>query len=134
MHAALVQDTTLLPVLVVVALLAFVGSVSVARYVGGMLLRSRSGDGRDLARGRGLDPRRLAAAHPEEPPERRHGGGRADGHAQAEAAQRAGEGVVTRWGGRSGRHRLVEPSLRQSGGAWAGASARCSDQPPPRAR
>jgi multicomponent Na+:H+ antiporter subunit F len=35
-------------VLVVVALLAFVGSVSVARYVGGMLLRSSTGDGRDL--------------------------------------------------------------------------------------
>jgi multicomponent Na+:H+ antiporter subunit F len=35
-------------VLVVVALLAFVGSVSVARYVGGMLLRSATGDGRDL--------------------------------------------------------------------------------------
>ena len=47
-HAALVQDPTLVPVLVVVALLAFVGSVSVARYVGGMLLRSSTGDGRDL--------------------------------------------------------------------------------------
>ena len=47
-HAALVQDPTLLPVLVVVALLAFVGSVSVARYVGGMLLRSGTGDGRDV--------------------------------------------------------------------------------------
>ena len=47
-HAALVRDPTLVPVLVVVALLAFVGSVSVARYVGGMLLRSATGDGRDL--------------------------------------------------------------------------------------
>ncbi len=47
-HAALVRDPTLVPVLVVVSLLAFVGSVSVARYVGGMLLRSATGDGRDL--------------------------------------------------------------------------------------
>jgi multicomponent Na+:H+ antiporter subunit F len=47
-HAALARDPTVVPVLVVVALLAFVGSVSVARYVGGMLLRSRTGDGRDL--------------------------------------------------------------------------------------
>ncbi len=47
-HAAVVRDPTLVPVLVVVALLAFVGSVSVARYVGGMLLRSRTGDGRDV--------------------------------------------------------------------------------------
>jgi multicomponent Na+:H+ antiporter subunit F len=47
-HAALAQDPTVVPVLVVVALLAFVGTVSVARYVGGMLLRSNTGDGRDL--------------------------------------------------------------------------------------
>jgi multicomponent Na+:H+ antiporter subunit F len=47
-HAALVRDPTLVPVLVVVSLLAFVGSISVARYVGGMLLRSSTGDGRDL--------------------------------------------------------------------------------------
>ena len=47
-HAALQRDPTLVPVLVVVSLLAFVGSVSVARYVGGMLLRSSTGDGRDL--------------------------------------------------------------------------------------
>ena len=47
-HAALVRDPTLVPVLVVVSLLAFVGSVSVARYVGGMLLRSSTGDGRDI--------------------------------------------------------------------------------------
>ncbi len=46
-HAALLRDPTLVPVLVVVSLLAFVGSVSVARYVGGMLLRS-SGDGQDV--------------------------------------------------------------------------------------
>jgi multicomponent Na+:H+ antiporter subunit F len=46
-HAALMRDPTLVPVLVVVSLLAFVGTVSVARYVGGMLLRS-SGDGQDV--------------------------------------------------------------------------------------
>jgi multicomponent Na+:H+ antiporter subunit F len=45
-HAALYRDPTLVPVLVVVSLLAFVGSVSVARYIGGMLVRSSS-DGRD---------------------------------------------------------------------------------------
>jgi multicomponent Na+:H+ antiporter subunit F len=43
-HAALMRDPTLVPVLVVVSLLAFVGSVSVARYVGGMQMRS-PGDG-----------------------------------------------------------------------------------------
>ncbi len=47
-YAALDRNPTVVPVLVVVALLAFVGSVSVARYVGGMLLRSATGDGRDL--------------------------------------------------------------------------------------
>ena len=47
-YAALEQDPTVVPVLVVVSLLAFVGSVSIARYVGGMLLRSSTGDGRDL--------------------------------------------------------------------------------------
>jgi multicomponent Na+:H+ antiporter subunit F len=46
-HAALQRDPTLVPVLVVVSLLAFVGSVSVARYVGGMLIHSR-GDGQDV--------------------------------------------------------------------------------------
>ena len=51
-YAALERDPTVVPVLVVVSLLAFVGSVSVARYVGGMLLRSRTGDGSDL----GLPP------------------------------------------------------------------------------
>ena len=45
-HAALNRDPTVVPVLVVVSLLAFVGSVSVARYVGGMLLRS-SAEGQD---------------------------------------------------------------------------------------
>ena len=39
-YAALTRDPTVVPVLVVVSLLAFVGSVSIARYVGGMLLRS----------------------------------------------------------------------------------------------
>jgi multicomponent Na+:H+ antiporter subunit F len=45
-YAALARDPTLVPVLVVVSLLAFVGSVSVARYIGGMLIRSAT-DGRD---------------------------------------------------------------------------------------
>jgi multicomponent Na+:H+ antiporter subunit F len=43
-YAALARDPTLVPVLVVVSLLAFVGSVSVARYIGGMLLRSHEED------------------------------------------------------------------------------------------
>ncbi len=47
-YAALERDPTVVPVLVVVSLLAFVGSVSIARYVGGMLRRSATGDGRDL--------------------------------------------------------------------------------------
>ena len=47
-YAALERDPTVVPVLVVVSLLAFVGSVSVARYIGGMLLRARTDDGRDL--------------------------------------------------------------------------------------
>ncbi|HEY4627137.1 MAG TPA: monovalent cation/H+ antiporter complex subunit F [Blastococcus sp.] len=51
-HAALSRDATVVPVLVVVSLLAFVGSVSIARYVGGMLLRSAADDGRDA----GLPP------------------------------------------------------------------------------
>lgn len=46
-HAALRRDPTVVPVLVVVSLLAFVGSVSVARYVGGMLVRSAD-DGTDV--------------------------------------------------------------------------------------
>ena len=44
-YAALARDPTLVPVLVVVSLLAFVGSVSVARYIGGMLIRSAETDG-----------------------------------------------------------------------------------------
>jgi multicomponent Na+:H+ antiporter subunit F len=51
-YAALERDPTVVPVLVVVALLAFVGSVSIARYVGGMLIHSSTGDGSDL----GLPP------------------------------------------------------------------------------
>jgi len=47
-YAALERNPTVVPVLVVVSLLAFVGSVSIARYVGGMLVRARTGDGRDL--------------------------------------------------------------------------------------
>ena len=50
-HAALERDATVVPVLVVVSLLAFVGSVSIARYIGGMLVHS-SGDGQDV----GLPP------------------------------------------------------------------------------
>jgi len=46
-HAGLERDPTVVPVLVVVSLLAFVGSVSVARYIGGMLLSS-TGDGQDV--------------------------------------------------------------------------------------
>ena len=46
-YAALQRDPTVVPVLVVVALLAFVGSVSVARYIGGMLISS-TGDGQDV--------------------------------------------------------------------------------------
>ena len=63
-YAALARDPTVVPVLVVVSLLAFVGSVSVARYIGGMLIRS-AGDGQDVglpeaheeraARGNGTD-------------------------------------------------------------------------------
>jgi multicomponent Na+:H+ antiporter subunit F len=46
-HAGLQRDPTVVPVLVVVSLLAFVGSVSVARYIGGMLTSS-TGDGQDV--------------------------------------------------------------------------------------
>ena len=45
-HAGLQRDPTVVPVLVVVSLLAFVGSVSVARYIGGMIVQS-PGDGSD---------------------------------------------------------------------------------------
>ncbi len=48
-HAGLQRDPTVVPVLVVVSLLAFVGSVSVARYIGGMLVRT-SGGGPDAGR------------------------------------------------------------------------------------
>ena len=44
-YAALERDPTVVPVLVVVSLLAFVGSVSVARYIGGMLIDAPAGDG-----------------------------------------------------------------------------------------
>lgn len=37
-YAALARDPTVVPVLVVVSLLGFVGSVSVSRYIGGMLV------------------------------------------------------------------------------------------------
>ena len=43
-HAGLSRDRTVVPMLVVVSLLAFVGSVSVARYIGGMLLRRGPAD------------------------------------------------------------------------------------------
>ena len=46
-YAALTRNPTVVPVLVVVSLLGFVGSVSVARYIGGMLLES-AGDGQDV--------------------------------------------------------------------------------------
>ena len=46
-YAALARDPTVVPVLVVVSLLAFVGSVSVARYIGGMLIRS-AGEGQHV--------------------------------------------------------------------------------------
>ena len=48
-YAALRRDPTVVPALVVLSLLAFVGSVSIARYVGGMLLRAtddRAAEGR----------------------------------------------------------------------------------------
>jgi multicomponent Na+:H+ antiporter subunit F len=47
-YAALERNATVVPVLVVVSLLAFVGTVSIARYVGGMLVRARTDDGRDI--------------------------------------------------------------------------------------
>jgi multicomponent Na+:H+ antiporter subunit F len=46
-YAALQRNASVVPVLVVVSLLAFVGTVSIARYVGGMLVRARTDDGRD---------------------------------------------------------------------------------------
>lgn len=49
-YAALERDPSVVPVLVVVSLLAFVGSVSVARYIGGMLIHAR-GDGESVETG-----------------------------------------------------------------------------------
>ena len=46
-YAALARDATVVPVLVVIALLGFLGAVAVARYVGDMLMRSAS-DGSDV--------------------------------------------------------------------------------------
>jgi multicomponent Na+:H+ antiporter subunit F len=49
-YAGLARDPAVVPVLVVVALLAFVGSVSVARYIGGMIVHAPdhvSADGED---------------------------------------------------------------------------------------
>ena len=56
-YAALTRNPTVVPVLVVVSLLGFVGSVSVARYIGGMLLASAD-DGQDV----GLPPAAETAA------------------------------------------------------------------------
>ncbi|SCX39804.1 multicomponent Na+:H+ antiporter subunit F [Klenkia marina] len=42
-YCAVYRDISLEPVLLVVALLAFVGSVSVARYIGGMLVATEPG-------------------------------------------------------------------------------------------
>jgi multicomponent Na+:H+ antiporter subunit F len=56
-YAGLASEPTVVPVLVVVALLGFLGAVSVARYVGGMLLQS-SGDATDV----GLPPAAELAA------------------------------------------------------------------------
>jgi multicomponent Na+:H+ antiporter subunit F len=47
-YAALTRNPTVVPVLVVVSLLGFVGSVSVARYIGGMLLEAAD-DGQDVS-------------------------------------------------------------------------------------
>lgn len=52
-HAALERDPTVVPALVVVSLLAFVGAVSVARYIGGMMLRSPQGEPADGPAGEG---------------------------------------------------------------------------------
>ena len=53
-YAALARDPTVVPVLVVVSLLGFVGSVSVARYIGGMLLESAA-EGQDADRPRAAE-------------------------------------------------------------------------------
>ena len=52
-YAALARDPTVVPILVVVSLLAFVGSVSVARYIGGMLIDSPEGRDVGLSRAAG---------------------------------------------------------------------------------
>nr|WP_208383073.1 monovalent cation/H+ antiporter complex subunit F [Modestobacter marinus] len=51
LYAALERDPTIVPVLVVVSLLAFVGSIAVARYIGGMLLRSSHDDSEETGLG-----------------------------------------------------------------------------------
>jgi multicomponent Na+:H+ antiporter subunit F len=57
-HAAIARDPTVVPVLVVVSMLAFVGSVSVARYTGGMLVHAAEDrpDGAEPGRGAGVGP------------------------------------------------------------------------------
>lgn len=64
-HAGLSREPAFVPVLVVVALLGFLATVAVARYVGGMLLRSQD-DGSDvglpLAAERGNDPQASGGA------------------------------------------------------------------------
>jgi multicomponent Na+:H+ antiporter subunit F len=60
-HAGLRRDPTVVPVLVVVSLLAFVGSVSVARYIGGMLIHS-GGDGQDVGLPEAAEERAARAA------------------------------------------------------------------------
>lgn len=55
-YAALRRDPTVVPVLVVVSLLAFVGSVSVARYIGGMQVHSPAEAGEGAGTGVGGPP------------------------------------------------------------------------------
>jgi multicomponent Na+:H+ antiporter subunit F len=64
-YAALARDPTVVPVLVVVSLLAFVGSVSVARYIGGMLISS-AGDGQDVGLPEAAEERAARAAEGEQ--------------------------------------------------------------------
>lgn len=45
-YVALARDSAFVSVLLVVALLGFIGATSVARYVGGMLIESGDDDGR----------------------------------------------------------------------------------------
>jgi multicomponent Na+:H+ antiporter subunit F len=65
-YAALTRNPTVVPVLVVVSLLGFVGSVSVARYIGGMLLESAD-DGQDVGLPRAAED--AAAERPRTPAE-----------------------------------------------------------------